>query len=160
MGTLNFSAAMTTKQINLYRFKWGQARKVLMELGGLSSSEAEAERHAIHAEALGRDKSSLDLTNEDFDKVLDALEDILVLAHGPRSGRRQDQQPARRLIFAIGKLGLDDAYLNAISDDQFRVADWRTLTGRDLICLRYTATARARARARARSKASRRPAAA
>lgn len=60
---------MNEAQLRLYRREWGACRKVLRGLGR-DAAQADAERHAIHVRALGRDKSSLELTNAEFDKVL------------------------------------------------------------------------------------------
>ncbi|MBX3736697.1 MAG: hypothetical protein KF715_08415 [Candidatus Didemnitutus sp.] len=60
---------MNPAQIRKYRLVWGKVRRLLRERG-LSAKDADARRHQIHVKALGSDKSSLDFTNRDFDKVL------------------------------------------------------------------------------------------
>jgi hypothetical protein len=51
---------MTTKQIKFYWQEWAKVRRV----------NPEADRHALHVEALGYDKSALKLDNGEFDRVL------------------------------------------------------------------------------------------
>lgn len=140
---------MTPAQTRLYYRTWSRVRRVLFELGGLSPADADAERHAIHQDALGTDKSSRAFTNRDLDMVLAAFEARLVLITGPGQTDRATDQPRRRLLFAIDRLGLGDAYLNRLARDQFHSDDWRSLPEPQLASLRFTATARARARRRA-----------
>lgn len=138
---------MTTKQKSLYWRQWAAVRKVLIDLGGYSSADADAERHKIAADALGEDKSSTAFNNRDLDKVLDAFRAYLVLPEGPVSGpSREDAQPKSRLIWAIQNTGLGDPYIAAISLDQFRSNDWRGLTENQLVALRWTCISRARAK--------------
>jgi hypothetical protein len=59
---------MNDAQLGLYRREWNKARQVLRKT--MTPKEADAERHAIHVLALGKDKSSLNLTNADLDEVL------------------------------------------------------------------------------------------
>lgn len=137
---------MTTAQTKKYWQLWGRVRKALTELGDFSKADADAERHAIHLEALGVAKSSKDLKNADLDKIFDAFEAVLVLFDGPGKLDRAETQPVKRLIWAIEQLGLDDPYIGKISGDQFGTPDWRTLTERQLTRLRFTCTKRARTR--------------
>ena len=64
---------MTQKQLALYRFEWGRTRAALRDLG-CPACEVEAKRKQIHAAAdAGTEempKSSLDLNNKEFDRVL------------------------------------------------------------------------------------------
>ncbi len=144
---------MSHAQTRLYFRTWAQVRRLLVDLGGFTPAEAEAERHAIHREALGTDKSSRSLTNRDLDLVLAAFEARLVLLTGPGQPDRAAEQPRRRLLFAIDRLGLGDPYLNRLAHDQFHAGDWRSLGLADLTRLRFTATARARSRRRPPSDA-------
>ena len=140
---------MTANQKALYFRTWSAVRKVLIELGGYSVADADAERSKIAAEALGSAKSSTAFTNTDLDQVLDAFRAYLVLPEGPTTGpSRADFQPKNRLIWGIEKTGLDDAYIGAIALDQFRSAAWRSLTEPQLVALRWTCIARARAKRR------------
>lgn len=138
---------MTAKQESLYWRRWGRVRKVLIELGEFSKEDADAHRHEIHREALGIDKSHKDFTNKDLDRILDAFDSILVIQEGARVGDRSNQ-PAKRLIWAIERLGLPEEYIQAIARDQFRTSDWRSLSEAELTHFRMTCTARAHARRR------------
>lgn len=138
---------MTAKQQSLYFRTWAAVRKVLIDLGGYSAKDADAERAMIAAEALGEAKSSTAFTNSDLDKVLDAFRSYLVLPDGPTSGPiRADAQPKNRLIWGIQNTGLGDPYIAAIALDQFRAADWRALSEKQLVALRWTCISRARAK--------------
>ena len=138
---------MTAKQKALYFQTWGAVRKVLIDLGGYSAKDADAERATIAAEALGAAKSSTAFTNSDLDKVLDAFRSYLVLPDGPTSGpSRTESQPKNRLIWGIQNTGLGDPYIAAIAKDQFGTEDWRSLTDKQLVALRWTCISRARAK--------------
>jgi hypothetical protein len=149
---------MTPKQISLYWRKWSLAKKVLISMAGMSPAEAEAERHEIHRRALGADISHTQLRNQDLDKVLDAFASYSLLLTGPTTGpTRAEDQPARRLRWAIDQLGLPDPYLDSIARDQFGVDSWRTLKFSDLLHFRYTAVHRASARAKKHAAATSTP---
>ena len=60
---------MTPKQQSLYWREWGNVRRVLIA-AGRTPAEADAQRHRIHIEQLGRDVSSKRLTNAQLDAVL------------------------------------------------------------------------------------------
>jgi hypothetical protein len=60
---------MSPRQKALYFREWGNCRRALLELG-YSSAEADAQRHRIHIEQLGRDVSSKVLTNSQLDAIL------------------------------------------------------------------------------------------
>ena len=93
---------MSEAQLRLYRVLCGQARKV-WRARGVPAAECEAERHALHARALGEDKSSLDFTNGDFDKVKAAL---LVVIDGTDLDAQLDalKQPQKRRLWVIRDL--------------------------------------------------------
>lgn len=124
---------MTKPQIYLYRAEWSKARKA----GGLKESD----RHKIHVDVLGCDKSSLDLTNDEFDKVLAAFRAI----SAPTSLNLQLStlnQPRQRLLHRIRdqlkclQLFVDHPaqYLAAILRDRFKasqIEDLRTSEIRD-----------------------------
>ncbi|WP_193214974.1 hypothetical protein [Luteolibacter marinus] len=138
---------MTPKQNRAYWQRWNKVRTLLTSAGEFSKEDAEAERHEIHRAALGKDKSSKELTNRDLDAIFDHFDKYLVLLDGPKSGPdRADVQPVKRLIYAIEQLGLPDRYLESISRDQFKTSDWRSLTERQLTRFRFTAVNRSRAR--------------
>jgi hypothetical protein len=138
---------MTKLQTSLYWRTWAKVRATLIDLGGYSKEDADAERHVIHKEALGSDKSSKLLNNRDLDKILDAFKTYLVLAEGPsKDPARAAAQPCNRLIYAIEATGLPDPYLESIARDQFGTSEWRKLNEIELTKLRFTAVNRARAK--------------
>lgn len=114
----------------------------LFRQGGMTDEEIESERqHTIklaggRPDAHGR-YSLTRLNNKEFNTALDIVETIIL-------GRKNQKRRSRTLIWSIRQLGLDDAYLNKISTDQFRTQNWKDLSESDLTKLRYTATARAR----------------
>ena len=145
---------MTKAQSSLYWRTWAKVRKTLIELGDYSKEDADAERHVIHRQALGSDKSSKLLNNRDLDTILDHFKTYLVLSDGPSTApARADSQPCKRLIFAITQTGLPEPYLESISRDQFNTSDWRALDEAQLTKLRFTAVSRAAARRKAARKA-------
>lgn len=146
---------MTKSQTSLYWRTWAKVRASLIDLGGFSKEDADAERHEIHKQALGTDKSSKLFNNRDLDKILDGFQSYLVLAEGPTTGpTREKLQPCQRLIYAIEKLGLPEPYLESIARDQFNTSEWRKLSEIELTKFRFTATARTTARRKAKSKTS------
>lgn len=113
---LNWSKAKD----RLYLYEWGCARRVFRKQG-FSSQEADAKRHELHIQAMGRDKSHYDFTNSDFDKVLGAFRAIskpadLISQLEALNGR------TKRLIFGIrrtaAKMKVGEAYIAAISERQ------------------------------------------
>lgn len=141
---------MTKAQNSLYWRTWSKVRKTLIEMGGYSPADADAERHEIHRQALGADKSSKEITNRDLDAILDHFQSYLVLAEGPTTGpARTESQPVKRLIYAIQQTGLPEPYLESIARDQFGTSDWRSLDEARLAKLRFTAISRAAARRKA-----------
>ena len=60
---------MTGRQIRKYWVEWSKCRTALMN-HGRSSAEADDERHDLHIQALGYDKSSKDFTDLEFDHIL------------------------------------------------------------------------------------------
>lgn len=143
----HLTAMLSQKQKALYWRTWSKVRKTYMELGGFSASDADAQRHELHLEALGKSKSSTDFTNRDLDAVLDHFQSVLVLVDGPRTApSRAESQPSQRLTHAIQTLGLPEPYIEAISRDMFVTSDWRALGEAELTRLRFTLVARSRAR--------------
>lgn len=108
---------MTDPQLKLYRRLAGEARKV-WRARGIPAAECEAERHALHARVLGEDKSSLDFTNGDFDKVKAAL---LAVIDGSDLDAQIDalNQPKKRRLWALrdllARLQKPEAYALAIA---------------------------------------------
>lgn len=81
---------MTDKQKWLYFKEWAAVRRV----------DAQADRHELHIKALGRDKSSKELTNSEFDKVLGVFRAISQPASVDQQ-LRQLRQVKTRLIWKI-----------------------------------------------------------
>lgn len=127
---------------------WLDVRNVLITLGGDSLKEADAKRHEIHKDALGKDKSSKDFTNKELDRVLDAFASYVI---GAPNSRRAVEQPILRAIKGIEitaeKAGFEEAYITAIARDKFGVEDWRVLPESKLKQLSVTLTHRARSKA-------------
>jgi hypothetical protein len=132
---------MTAKQNALYWSEWQQAKRA----GGLT----EPERHTIHIEAIGEDKSHKDFSNEDFDKVLAAFRAIS-RPTSLNSQVRQIEQPRTRMLKRIADqtkclaLFVEDPekYLQLIFRDRFHVEQVDDLTDTDLGLLRNTISAR------------------
>lgn len=62
---------LTPKQKSFYWNTWNNVRKIIVEKGWACSVNVEDIRHDLTEKALGYAKSSKDLTNEEFDKVLE-----------------------------------------------------------------------------------------
>ncbi len=100
---------MTPKQNNLYWREWSAAHK----------ADPKADRHQLHVEALGHDKSHLDFTNDDFDKVLGAFRAIS--RPGDLNAQlRQIRGQHRRALYILERLmrqlGVDRNYVQAVID--------------------------------------------
>lgn len=104
---------MTAAQLRLYRREWAACRQVLRGLGR-TPSEADAERHAIHVRALGRDKSSLVFTNSEFDQVLSVFRSYTRSDDLGEQLRLQDQPEQRlagmreRAVKLAGQIGVQE----------------------------------------------------
>ena len=85
---------MTALQHRKYLSEWGLVRKHF-RAQGLEPKACDAKRHELHMKALGRDKSSLDLTNAEFDKILAVFSAISRPADLSTQLRLQDQAPER-----------------------------------------------------------------
>lgn len=131
---------MTKSQTARYWRDWGRVRKVLIELGEFSKTDADEQRKVIQREAIGCDKSSKDLTNADLDKVFKAFAAVLVMVDGP-AAPEEVSGPCKRLIWAIDKFGIDPDYLARMAMQQFKTADWRSLPEHQLRLFRFTAAA-------------------
>jgi hypothetical protein len=104
---------MSPAQNKLYISTWIRVKKVLTQLGGMDAKEADAERHAIHIEALGRDKSSKAFTNEEFDRVLDAFKRRLIVTDHSAAPRAMTE-PKKRLLWSIRNKGFDDDAIRGV----------------------------------------------
>jgi hypothetical protein len=132
---------MTQAQLGLYRREWNLARK-WFRAHGLDPVQADAKRHAIHRQALGADKSSLDLTNPEFDKVLAAFRGVYD-GGNLDAQLRQVEQPelrtealragARELATGcVSRGGSERAYLDGLARRVFKALGFDDLTERQL----------------------------
>lgn len=84
---------MSPAQTNLYWRKWSACKRALAKLGRPFDDSA---RHALHAQALGRPKSSKEFTNRDLDKVLAAFASFAAPSDLRAQMRAQEQPTVRR----------------------------------------------------------------
>lgn len=116
---------MSPAQLGLYRREWNNCRKVL-RIRGLSPTAADEQRHAMHVQAIGTDKSSLDLTNADFDKILAAFRAISRSSDLAPQINAQEQ-PVKRRRYVIRdlcrQLGHDEGYAYGIAHEMARGDD-------------------------------------
>ena len=133
--------AMTPRQNRLYFRDWGSVRAACNAHGW-----PVPDRHELHVRALGYDRSHLDFTNEDLDKVL--AEFRAISRSDDLAGQlRQQEQPRLRLLYRIRQLA-PEPYWRAIARDKFGTADEASLDLEQLRQLVMTLTARARSRQR------------
>lgn len=109
---------------------WGQVRKQL-RAQGKTPKEADAMRHQFHVRALGRDKSSLDFRQADYDEVFkhflaflkpDDLEAQLALLERPEQRMATARQSCRLLVGQLDQIKAAmnpdlyaENYLNSLS---------------------------------------------
>ncbi len=122
---------MNEAQLRKYRVEWNKVRQVL-RADGVSPKDADAKRHAIHIEALGSDKSSLDLTNREFDEVLKRFQAI----SQPANLRGQidlEAMPESRKRFAISRLlaalGKDESHVEHLIESRRAAGRLVTVVG-------------------------------
>src|ERR1017187_9106865 len=130
---------MTPLQNSLYFREWGRVRSACKQQGFPIP-----DRHDLHVKALGLDKSHLDFTNDDFDRVLAEFRAISQPDNLAAQLRQQDM-PRRRLLYSIRRLA-DEPYWRAIARDKFGTADETRLALAQLTQLRITLAARSRSR--------------
>lgn len=155
---------MTSKQEALYWMKWRAA----CAAQGWDQKDSDR-RHALHALALGQDKSHKDFTNPDFDRVLAHLNlqidpndpearkkveayealDRAPSFDGPTKYDRQteadDPGERKRLIYRIRQLA-DAPYVEKVAFDRCAGLIWTELPIPDLTLLRDMLINNARAR--------------
>ncbi len=85
---------MTSAQYRKYLREWGPVRRTF-RAQGLSSAACDAKRHELHRKALGFDKSSLALSNSEFDAVLAVFSAISRPADLETQLRLQEQTDRR-----------------------------------------------------------------
>src|SRR5690349_1327011 len=127
---------MTRAQDSLYWREWGAAGRRCRE-----SNLPAPDRHALHIAALGADKSHVDFTNADFDKVLAQFRSISRPAD-VSAQLQQIDQPRRRLLWKIRHMA-DTPYWQQIAQDKFGHANLDDLSTEQLTQLRNTLAARA-----------------
>jgi hypothetical protein len=132
---------MSPKQNSLYWREWSAVRKKL----AADPSAPAADRHALHIEALGADKSHHAFTNTDFDKVLAAFRAVTRPADLDAQ-LRQINQDRTRTLHAIQRH--DHPYIAAIALERFQTSDYTQLPTPKLKLLAMTLTERRRAKAR------------
>lgn len=122
---------MTKAQNRLYWREWAKTRRALIG-HGRTKAEADQERHLLHEKALGYDKSHLDFTNTEFDKILGVFRSWSSPADLNAQMRQQDQ-PAKRskhvydqIIGQINELhpdhDIDQAYVEALAKKMCKTA--------------------------------------
>lgn len=137
---------MTAKQDTLYWREWGAVSR-RCKADGLDVPD----RHALHAKALGADKSHKTFTNADFDKVL--AEFRAWSEPGDLRGQmQQDAMPETRMLWVLDHelvpkllvvldglptcrpkaLGVAHNYVGAISAKKYGEQDFRRLAATDL----------------------------
>lgn len=111
---------ITSRQNALYWREWAAAKRALMPgRETWTKLEENERRHDITIEALGRDKSHLEFTNADFDKVLGALRAISKpgdLNAQIRQARQQDIRARYVLDRLMVKLGKGRNYVQGVID--------------------------------------------
>lgn len=126
---------MTKAQRTLYWREFSAVKRVYPE----------ADRHDLHVQALGQDKSSNDLGNADLDKVLAVFRAIS--RPSDLDGQvQQVEQPLRRSRWAMEQVMLclalyvdhPDAYRDAIIRDRWPTHTVRTLSADQLRHVRMT----------------------
>lgn len=127
-----------------------QVEAVAAERARLRSCRVSANelRHACHLVALGRDKSSLDLTNRELDQVV-ALFDLLADPDNLRARIALDhpeQEARRRLEWSVEHCGLPEAYVLTVCASKFGTHAWRNLEDVQLRQLIVTLKSRAKSR--------------
>jgi hypothetical protein len=133
---------MSLKQNSLY---WREWAAVLRQCR--ASGLATPDRHALHAAALGADKSHLAFTNEDLDRVLAEFRSYSRPADLVTQ-LRQLNQPRIRLKYAVNALAPAPEYWAKIAHDRFGTDDLDALSIEQLTQLRNTLAARGRAQRR------------
>jgi len=151
------------------RYYWS-LWKAACEQQGWEQKDSD-KRHAVHIQALGRDKSHKDFTNADFDRVkavlmvfkdpdnvsarmqLDAYEACdqeprgLPFRKYDRAPEADDPGERKRLVYRIKQL-FPEPYIEKVCADQFQTRRWQDLPISSLTLLRDLLVNRARARKR------------
>ena len=137
---------MTALQNSLYFREWSRVRVACKQQGF-----PVPDRHSLHVKALGQDKSHLDFTNDDFDRVLAEFR-ALSQPDNLAAQLLQQDMPRRRLLYSIMHLA-PEPYWRAIARDKFGTDDETRLDLAQLTQLRITLAARSRSRIRRQAAA-------
>lgn len=105
---------MTPKQKHLYWREWSAVRH----------ADPTADRHQLHAEALGAPKSSSNFNNEDLDKVL-AVFRAISQPWNLNAQLASANQPRKRLLFAIQEQMLMLSYLLAWKNGDLHLGEFQ-----------------------------------
>jgi hypothetical protein len=126
---------MTSKQESLYWHEWAAVR----------AENPRSDRHDLHVQALGKDKSHKDFSNKDFDAVLAVFRSISQ-PDDVNAQLRQIDGERRRCIYAIAQTGFSDSYIRSLAIGKFATSAWRDLPEDQLRQLKITLQNRARTR--------------
>jgi len=121
---------ITEKQDGKYWRLWSAVRRI----------RPDADRHALHIEALGYDKSHKDMTNGELDKVFAEFTAIIDPA-GLDKQMEFRRQPRKRLLYSIAHLA-PAAYTGEILRVRFQGRALEDLDQSGLVQLRNTLAAR------------------
>lgn len=127
---------MTPKQHRMYWAEWKQARRVLLQRGGYTPTEADCFRDEITVGTLGTLVSSKDLKQRQIDLMIGAFKAI---SQPDNLNAQIDAMNGvkRRLIMGIEALHAE-AYVQDIALDTCGTPRWRELEPSDLLNLRRT----------------------
>lgn len=104
-------------------------QRATMALRGLSTDDL---RHGCHIVALGKDKSSADLTNAEVDRVVTLFQlltdpdDLTARLAWDAYQRGEDPGAVKRVEYFIRRC--PEAYVRAVSADKFGTRQWENLT--------------------------------
>jgi len=119
---------MTSSQLGKYRKEWGMVRRVL-RAAGLTPDQADAERHALHIKALGFDKSSTLLSNDEFDEVLKVFRAISQPANARTQIALEEMPETRKRTYirqVLAALGEGEGYVETIITSMQRSRKWKS----------------------------------
>ena len=132
---------MSPKQDKWYWREWGKVSRFCR-----THNLPQPDRHALHVQALGADKSHTKFDDDDFDDVLSVFLAISEPANFDAQLRLTKMRRTRR-VYAVRKLA-DEPYIRAITGGEdgtkgkFHTWDWEALSLDNLRDLRNTLCAR------------------
>lgn len=110
---------MNAAQTALYFREWGNVRRWYLARG-FDPKQADNKRHALHRQALGRDKSSKAFTNSDLDKVLAVFRAVYDGGNLDAQLRQLDQPENRRRIMVRRCEAAAQSFITGETDELFR----------------------------------------